>query len=140
MADAAMSRIRDPRRARSGIDAFGDSPMALETFTLPPAARRRMTLDALNDLTQGDLADRLRLEAAARILSTVRRVAEMVQEGTLTGGVAAPAVVQAWNPDLTTAREHAEAMTPAQIDRLLTEAPAWAEAVLLARPAQRHAA
>ena len=114
--------------------------MALETFALPPAARRRMTLDALTDLTQGNLADRLRLEAAARILCTVRRVAEMMQEGSLPGGVAAPAVVRDWNPRLTTAREQAETMTPAEIDRLLAEAPAWAEAVLLARPAQRHAA
>ncbi|MBC9179920.1 hypothetical protein [Pseudoroseomonas ludipueritiae] len=114
--------------------------MALETFALPPAARRRMTLDALTDLTQGDLADRLRLQAAARILSTIRRVAEMVQEGSLPGEVAVPAAAQSWNPRLTTAREHAETMTPAQIDRLLAEAPAWAEAVLLARPAQRHAA
>jgi hypothetical protein len=114
--------------------------MALETLSLPPAARRRMTLDALSDLTQGNLADRLRLEAAARILGTVRRVAEMMAEGTLPGGVEMPAAVQGWNPRLTTAREHAETMMPAQIDRLLDQAPAWAEAVLLARPPQRHAA
>lgn len=113
--------------------------MALETFALPPAARRRMTLDALTDLAQGDLTDRLRIEAVVRILSTLRRVAEMVEGGVLPGGVEAPAVVRDWNPRLTTAREHAETMTPAQIDHLLAEAPAWAEAVLLARPA-RHAA
>jgi hypothetical protein len=114
--------------------------MALETFALPPAARRRATLDALAGLAQGDLAERIRLEAAARILATTRRVAEMTAEGSLPAGIPAPALALGWEPALTTAWEHAETLTPAEIDRLLAEAPAWAEALLLAGPAQRHAA
>ncbi|MBO1076009.1 hypothetical protein [Roseomonas marmotae] len=113
--------------------------MALETLALPPAVRRRMTLDALAGLAQGGLAERLRLEAAARTLCTIHHVRQMVAEGALPGGLDVPAPARDWDPSLTTAREHAEMMTPAQIDRLLAEAPAWAEAILLARPAQRAA-
>ncbi len=105
--------------------------MALETLALSPSARRRLTLDALRGLAQGDLAERLRLDAAARILGTVRRMAE--------DGVAAPRAALDWNPTLVTAREQAEAMTPAQIDALLAEAPTWAKDAL-AVPALRQAA
>jgi hypothetical protein len=110
---------------------LGDCPVALETLTLTPSARRRLTLDALRGLAQGDLAERLRLDAAARILGTVRRMAE--------DGVPAPRAALDWDPTLTTAREQAEAMTPAQVDALLAEAPRWAKDAL-AVPALRQAA
>ncbi|MDB5369627.1 MAG: hypothetical protein JWP20_1185 [Roseomonas sp.] len=113
--------------------------MALETITLPPAARRRMTFDILNGLAQGGLAERLRLDGAARILGTIRRVAEMTASGELQRGAIVPGPALAWDPAAITAREYAEAMTPAELDRLLAEAPAWAAAVLAA-PEQRRAA
>jgi hypothetical protein len=105
--------------------------MALETLALSPSARRRLTLDALRGLAQGDLAERLRLDAAARILGIVRRMAK--------DGIPAPRAALDWNPALVTAREQAEAMTPAQVDALLAEAPVWAKDAL-AVPALRQAA
>lgn len=114
--------------------------MALETLTLPAAARRRLTLDALNLLAQGDLAERLRLEAAARILCTTRRTAELVATGELPSHAGLPEAARAWNPAVTTAREFAEAMTPAEIDSLLAEAPRWAASLLDTSAEQRRAA
>jgi len=114
--------------------------MALETLTLPAAARRRLTLDALNALAQGDLAERLRLEAAARILSTTRRVAELAAAGGLAHHAELPEAARAWDPAVMTAREFAEAMTPAAIDGLLTDAPRWAAALLELSAEQRRAA
>jgi hypothetical protein len=114
--------------------------MALETLTLPAAARRRLTLDALNVLAQGDLAERLRLEAAARILGTPRRGAVGVAAGERASHADLPEAARAWDPAVTTAREFAEAMTPAAIDSLLAEAPLWAAGLLDASTEQRRAA
>ncbi|EHL96880.1 hypothetical protein HMPREF9946_04541 [Acetobacteraceae bacterium AT-5844] len=114
--------------------------MALESLNLPAAARRRLTLDALNTLAQGDLAERLRLEAAARILCTARRAAELVASGELAGRVELPEAARNWDASVMTAREFAEAMTPAQIDALLADAPRWAAGVLDVDAGHRQAA
>ncbi len=114
--------------------------MALESLTLTAASRRRLTLDALNTLARGDLAERLRLEAAARILCTARRAAELAAAGELSGQAALPEAVRRWDASVLTAREFAEAMTPAEVDALLADAPRWAAGLLNMGPAQRRAA
>lgn len=109
--------------------------MAVETLDTLLAARRRVTRDALVELAEGGLAERLRLEAAARVLGTARRALE------LTGGNAPlPPAMRGWDHTATTAREHAETLTPRQIDALLAEGPRWAAALLRAEPALRRAA
>ncbi len=109
--------------------------MAVEKMELPPAARRRVTLDALNELAEGRLAERLRLEQAARVLCTARRALE------LTGGALPPLpALQGWDHEATTAREHVETLTPRQIDQLLAEGPRWAAELLRRQPALRLAA
>jgi hypothetical protein len=117
-----------------------NSHMALESMMLPIAARRRLALDSLADLAQGNLAERLRLDLAARILGTARRVAELAAAGEL-AAIGAPKAVLGWDSAATTAREHAEVMTPAEIDALLVDAPRWASALLAGQGlAQRLAA
>ncbi|MCQ4162831.1 hypothetical protein NON00_23285 [Roseomonas sp. GC11] len=109
--------------------------MAIEKMDLPPAARRRLTMDALAELARGDLAERLRLEAAARVLCTVHRAVEVAG-----AAVPLPAALAGWQRGVTTAREHVETLMPAQIDALLAEGSRWAAALLEARPALRMAA
>lgn len=109
--------------------------MAVETMEMPLAVRRRATMDALAELAEGGLAERMRLDAAARVLRTARRAIDM------TGRVMAlPPAMQGWDPAATTAREHAETLTPRQIDALLAEGPRWAAALLRAEPELRRAA
>ncbi|MDQ1080660.1 hypothetical protein [Pseudoroseomonas cervicalis] len=109
--------------------------MAVEKMDLPPATRRRLTLNALNELAEGRLAERLRLEEAARLLCTARRALE------LTGGAVPPLpALQGWDRAATTAREHVETLTPQQIDQLLAEGPDWAAELLRRQPALRLAA
>lgn len=109
--------------------------MAVEKMELPPVARRRVTLDALAELAQGGLPERLRLEAAARVLGTARRALELAD-----GQVPLPEGMAGWDHVATTAREHVETLTPRQVDRLVAEGPRWAVAVLRSQPALRWAA
>jgi hypothetical protein len=109
--------------------------MAVETMELPPGQRRRVTMDALAELAQGGLSERLRLEAAARVLGTARHALEMAE-----GGLPMPEAMAGWDSSVVTAREHVETLSPRQIDRLVEEGPRWAAAVLRSQPALRWAA
>ncbi|MDJ0387878.1 hypothetical protein QMO56_07110 [Roseomonas sp. E05] len=109
--------------------------MATKTMELPPAMRRQAMVNALAELAQGGLAEEMRLEAAARLLRTAYKALEIM------GAVLPlPAGMAGWDPRAVTAREHAEALRPAELDRLLAEGPRWAAALLRAEPELRRAA
>lgn len=110
--------------------------MASSMSELSPAARRRVTMDALYELAEGEMAERLRQETAAQFLRTARRAIEATE-----AHLPPPAAVANWDSSVTTAREHVEGLTPVQLDRLLEEAPRWAAALLRAEAiGQRRAA
>lgn len=109
--------------------------MAIKTMELPPAARRAAITKALAALAQGDLAEEARLEAAARLLRTARRVLDLAQ-----AALPLPAGMTGWDSRAVTAREYAEALPPAELDGLLAEGPRWAAALLRAEPELRRAA
>lgn len=109
--------------------------MAIETCDLPPAARRRLTMEALAELAEGSLGERLRLEEAARVLRTARRALDIT--GT---ALPPPPSMAGWDSRVTTAREYVETLRPTEIDRLLAEGPRWAAALLRTAAHLRHAA
>ncbi|MXP64600.1 hypothetical protein E0493_14705 [Roseomonas sp. M0104] len=109
--------------------------MATTSMRLPPAARRQAVMKALAQLAQGQLAEEVRLEAAARLLRTARGALEMVDMV-----LPVPAGMAGWDPRAITAREHVEGLPPAELDRLLAEGPRWAAALLRAEPELRRAA
>ncbi|HWX50080.1 MAG TPA: hypothetical protein VNZ61_18695 [Roseomonas sp.] len=109
--------------------------MASETTDLPPAARRMAMAKALMALAQNDFLEEARLEAAARLLRATRRVLE-----TAPAKLPLPAEIAGWDSRAVTAREHAEALRPAELDRLLVEGPRWAAALLRGESELRRAA
>ncbi|MEO3474555.1 hypothetical protein AAFN86_21995 [Roseomonas sp. CAU 1739] len=89
----------------------------------------------LVEMAEGGLAARLRLEHAARIISTARRAATLAAVGALRMPATTEPAVQAvteiarhWDDVAVTALEYAETLPDAAIDRLLRAAPAWAAA------------
>lgn len=89
----------------------------------------------LADMAEGDLAARIRLEQAARVIAAARRAADLAAMGALRlPGVADPAVqavteiARHWDATAVTALEYVEALPEAAIERLLRAAPAWAAA------------
>lgn len=94
------------------------------------------TLDRiLAEIAEGNLADRIRLEQAARVITAARRAADLAAAGTLRLPSAADPSVQAvteiarhWDAAAVTALEYAETLPVVALDRLLRAAPAWAAA------------
>jgi hypothetical protein len=87
----------------------------------------------LAEMAEGTLADRIRLEQAARVIVTARRAAALVAAGAIAKPAAADPAVRAvteiarhWDAAAVTAREYAEALPVAALERLLRAAPAWA--------------
>lgn len=87
----------------------------------------------LADLAEGSLAERIRLEQAARVIVAARRAAALVQAGALQAPPATDPSVQAvteiarhWDEAAVTAAEYAEALPPSVLERLLRAAPRWA--------------
>ncbi|CAH0132581.1 hypothetical protein [Roseomonas sp. CECT 9278] len=87
---------------------------------------------AIAEIAEGDLADRMRLETAARILATARRAGA---EAPLPAPAMADPAVQAvteiarhWDAGAVTAFEYAETLPAAALERLLRAAPRWAAA------------
>ncbi|HWL83939.1 MAG TPA: hypothetical protein VNR89_23535 [Roseomonas sp.] len=109
--------------------------MATKTRDLPPAARRQAVMNALTELAQGELAEEVRLEVAARLLRTACGAMEVMD-----AALPLPAGMAGWDPWAVTAREHVEMLRPAELDRLLAEGPRWAAALLRAEPELRRAA
>jgi hypothetical protein len=89
----------------------------------------------LSDLADGSLADRIRLEHAARVIVAARRAAALAAAGAMTLPSLADPAVQAvteiarhWDETAVTAFEYAEALPVAALERLLRAAPGWATA------------
>ncbi|MCS6932198.1 MAG: hypothetical protein NZM27_08320 [Acetobacteraceae bacterium] len=94
-------------------------------------ASTRTTLDALQEIASGGLAERARIESVARILVLARRAAALAGRGPLARGESLVERTAArWEPSEMTATEFAELLTPAERDRLIAAAPAWAAAQL----------
>ena len=99
-------------------------------LTLSPEAMRQRALETLASLVGGTFWEKMRIEAAARIIVTARRVALLAESGALEGpppsGVILPAAAR-WDAVAMTANEYAETLETAEIVAVLAEAPAWAE-------------
>jgi hypothetical protein len=99
-------------------------------------------LQAVSELAEGGLGERMRMDAAVRILVTARRAMALHLAGRL--GCAASATVTriagTWDPAATTAAEHVEALPVAQLDAFLDAAPAWAAGLREVREPIRKAA
>jgi hypothetical protein len=105
---------------------------------------RDRVMAAVEELAEGGLAERMRLDAAAHVLRTARRVLAVVPREAASD-VAASAVLhvaRAWDPHATTAAEHVEHLSPPELDAFLAAAPRWAASVREAgaAPASRRAA
>ena len=85
------------------------------------------TLDALEDMAAGGLAERARIESVAHILVLARRAAALSPRGlSARGDSLVDRTAARWEPSAMTAIEFAELLTPAERDRLIAAAPAWA--------------
>jgi hypothetical protein len=89
----------------------------------------------LAELAAGGLAERIRLEQAARVIVAARRAADLAAAGAIRLPSAADPAVQAvneiarhWDAAAVTAFEYAETLPEAALERLLRAAPAWAAA------------
>ncbi|WPB85800.1 hypothetical protein [Sediminicoccus rosea] len=101
-------------------------------LSLSPDAMRSRALETLASLVGGTFWEKMRIEAAARIIVTARRVALLAEEGLLAGqtpaGVIHPTAAR-WDAAAMTANEFAETLETAEIVAILEEAPGWSEAV-----------
>jgi hypothetical protein len=87
---------------------------------------------AIAEIAEGDLAERIRIETAARIVATARRAAV---QAPLSAALQSDPAVQAvteiarhWDAGAVTALEYAETLPAAALERLLRAAPRWAAA------------
>ena len=97
-----------------------------------------LALDTLAEIANDNLAERMRQEAAARILVTARRLRPLAT----TGEEAIEAPAANWDPAAVTALEFAEGLSPRALDNLLGAAPRWARRLReqAARAGRLHAA
>lgn len=85
---------------------------------------------ALAELADGTFEERLRQEAAARIVVTLRRVALLREAGERELPPPPPelaAIAARWDATAMTATEFAESLGPAELSALVAGAPGWAE-------------
>lgn len=78
----------------------------------------------------------MRIEAAARIVVTARRVALLVEDDLLDGAGPEGAILtiaQRWDAGAMTASEFSETLETAEIVAILAEVPNWADAVWAAQ-------
>jgi hypothetical protein len=89
---------------------------------------------SLADIAEGSLANRMRLEQAARVIVAARRASQLAATGALalpgTGAAvqAVTEIVRHWDDTAVTALEYAEGLPVAALERLLRAAPGWAAA------------
>lgn len=94
-------------------------------------APAQATLDALEDMASGGLAERVRIESVARILVLARRAADLAARGLLSRlDSFVDRTAARWEPAAMTAIEFAELLTPSERDRLIAAAASWAAAQL----------
>lgn len=97
----------------------------------PVQVERGLVIAAVAEMADGGLAERMRLDAAARVLVSARRLM-VVAPREAASGAAAQAVLRvarSWDPAATTAGEHVEGLAPAELDAFLAAAPRWAASV-----------
>jgi hypothetical protein len=94
-------------------------------------AEQGRVMAAVADLAGPGLEERMRLDAAARVLVTARRLLRVAPREAASGASAATVlrVARAWDPMATTAAEQAETLAPAELDAFLAAAPRWAASV-----------
>jgi hypothetical protein len=92
---------------------------------------RGQVMAAVAEIAEGGLSERMRLDAAARVLVTARRLLTLAPREAATGAAAAIVlrVARAWDPAATTAAEHVEDLAPGELDLFLAAAPRWAASV-----------
>lgn len=95
---------------------------------------------ALAELADGTFEERLRQEAAARIIVTLRRVALLRAAGEQELPVPPPglaAIAARWDAAAMTAAEFAETLGAAELSALVERAPGWAEGLGVRTAARR---
>jgi hypothetical protein len=105
-------------------------------LSLSPDAMRNRALETLASLVGGTFWEKMRIEAAARILVTARRVALLAESDLLDGAAPGGLILDLalrWDAGAMTANEFAETLETAEIVAVLADAPAWAEAVWAAQ-------
>lgn len=91
-------------------------------------------LRSIADLADGAMAEQVRMEAAARILTIARRALLLRLHAAATPAVASAGSVVSdlalvWDPNATTATEFLEALPVPQLDAFLAAARGWAASV-----------
>ncbi|WP_338661896.1 hypothetical protein VQH23_16900 [Pararoseomonas sp. SCSIO 73927] len=101
---------------------------------------RDPALETLAEIANDNLAERMRHEAAARILVAARRIHTMLDRRG--GEHLVDSLASGWDPRSLTALEYAESMPVRVLDGLLAAAPRWARAMrdLVETPASGAAA
>ena len=104
----------------------------------PGTAMRSTALEALAELSSGRFAERMRLDAAARLLLVIKRVLMLRAAGLLAQPVPRPTqrravieierIVAGWNPGAITAAEFVHDLAPRDVGLLVELAPVWAGA------------
>lgn len=107
-----------------------------------PRFERSRVMAAVAEMAEFGLSERMRLDAAVRVLLTARRMLAMSPREAATGAASAVVlrVARAWDPAATTAAEHVEQLAPSELDAFLTAAPRWAASVRDAAQDTRRAA
>ena len=88
---------------------------------------RDPALETLAEIANDNLAERIRHEAAARILVAARRIHAMLDRRG--GEHLVDSLASGWDPHAVTALEYAEGMPVRVLDGLLAAAPRWAQAM-----------
>lgn len=86
-------------------------------------------MQAVAELADGGLAERMRLDAGVRLLVTARRVADLSMPRSGTPGRAemvVARVLRGWDPWAVTAAEYLEALPVRELDAFLAAGPVWA--------------
>jgi hypothetical protein len=94
-------------------------------------SERARVLSTIADLAEDGLAERMRLEAAARAVVAARRWRGFAAKGTPSGPLAAKLlrIADSWDASVTTAVEHVEGLRPSEVDGLIAAARHWAAMV-----------
>lgn len=103
---------------------------------------RARVIQAAAELAGSGLAERMRLDAATRVLVTARRLLSVAPGAAMAGPGAAIVlrVARAWDVAALTAAEQVESLPPAELDEFLSVAPRWAAGVRDAESARLRAA
>ncbi|MGG5809178.1 hypothetical protein [Falsiroseomonas sp. CW058] len=86
-------------------------------------------MQAVAELADGGLAERMRIDAGVRLLVTARRVASIAlprHEAPSEAEATVLRVMRGWDPATTTAAEHLETLAVAELDAFLAAGPVWA--------------